>query len=150
MPRHLTIMTYVIAMLLISTGGFIYLCYRPLSLRIFEWTGLSASTQWLAAFRSASTTSMPEWVVYAFPDGLWACAYTICIGAIWDFSFSKCIPVALAIPIVGIMSELLQAIGQVQGVFDYADLIAYIVGAIIGLVYIYMINRKLNNIKKIV
>ncbi len=145
MPKRLLITSYLVAFLLILMGGAIYLCYRPLSLRMFRWAHLTDSTQWLTSLRETVPSSLPDWVVFALPDGLWACSYTIFIGILWNFSFPKCLPFALIIPLIGVASELLQKISLLPGVYDVADLISYTAGGLLGVLYIYFANKLNNN-----
>lgn len=141
MSRLLQVLSIGLASVFIMLGGLIYFCYRPLSLAMFKWLRITNTTTWLASLRSSAPAHMPEWVIYAFPDGLWACSYAIFIGVIWNFEYPKCIPVALFIPLIGVVSEFLQAFRLLPGIFDWWDLIMYIVGGIVGYAYIYWANR---------
>lgn len=145
MSKRLLINSYLLAFILILMGGLIYLCYRPMSLRLFRWAHLTASTQWITSLRRGVPSSLPDWVIYALPDGLWACSYAIFIGTLWNFSLPKCLPFALIIPVIGVASELLQKIGMLPGVYDTADLLSYSAGGILGVGYIYFANKFISN-----
>lgn len=120
----------------------IYICYRPLSLAMFWLTNISEETDWIMSLRHTAPSNMPSWIIYALPDGLWSCSYTILVGTIWDFDLSKCVYMLLFIPALGFISELLQGVGIVPGVFDWSDLIAYLLGGLLGFMYVYFMMKK--------
>ena len=134
--------SFITASILLIIGGFIYLSYRPLSLAMFRWTNTTADTHWLMSIRQVVPQDMPDWIVYALPDGLWACSYTIFIGTIWDFNIQRCMYLLFLIPLLGIISEFLQGCSMLPGIFDWIDLIAYTSGLIIGLIFLTYINKK--------
>lgn len=138
--RLLILISYVVAIILIIAGGMIYLCQRSLSLAMFRWVGLSSSSKWLMTLREMTPDQLPEWIKYSLPDGLWSCAYVIFIGAIWKLEYPKCMTVALIMPLIGILSEVLQKIGLISGVYDNIDLIMYIIGGLYGWAFIYLLN----------
>lgn len=121
-----------------------YVCYRPLSLAFFSWFGLSEESAFLMSIRSAAPSGFPDWCRFALPDGLWAAAYVICIGAVWRFEYPACIPPAMIIPAIGILSEILQAIRLLPGTFDWIDLVMYGAGAVCGWGYIYFVNQQIH------
>ena len=142
--RTLRTASYVIGLLLVVAGGMIYVCYRPLSLTFFSWIGASEDSGLLMTLRSSASSSLPDWCIYALPDGLWACAYVICIGAIWGFEYPDCIAFAMIIPGIGILSEILQAFRLMPGTFDWFDLAMYLSGGLFGWAYIYAVHKVLN------
>lgn len=127
-------------------GGLIYLGARPLYLNMFQWVGIGEDTGWLMALRGGFPKSTPEWVVYALPDGLWSFAYTLAVSVIWDFDFRRGWVMITLIPVIGILSELMQLFGWLQGVFDWVDLITYSGGLAVGLLVSYMF--KIQRIKR--
>ena len=139
--------SYALASLLIVGGGIIYVCYRPLSLWFFFWVGASEKSKTLMSIRSAAP-DIPGWCIYALPDGLWAVAYGIFIGAIWNFEYPACISVAMLIPAIGIVSEFLQAFHLLPGTFDWVDLTMYFSGGLLAWAYIYAAHRLTENNKK--
>lgn len=128
-------------------GGLIYLGARPLYLNMFHWAGLGENTGWLKILRDAFPKSTPEWIVYALPDGLWSFAYTLAVSVIWDFDFRRGWMMIILIPLIGIISELMQLFDLLQGVFDYGDLIAYSGGFAIGLLVSYRFGYKIYKFK---
>lgn len=109
---------------------------------MFRWAHIGTDTQWLMSIRQLMPQELPDWVVYALPDGLWACSYTIFIGAIWNFKINRCLGLLLFIPMAGVLSELLQAVGLLPGVFDWGDMFSYIFGMLTGLLFIQCIYKK--------
>lgn len=108
---------------------------------MFRWANLSSHTAWLMSLRTVVPQNIPDWIIYALPDGLWACSYTILIGTIWDFNVEKCLAIMAIIPLMGILSELLQCCNVLPGVFDWHDLVAYSLGFVIGIAYINRIRK---------
>ena len=139
------IISYVIGTTILLLGGLLYIAYRPLSLKMFQWFHMTESTPWLLKFRSLVPHGLPDWIIYALPDGLWVCSYVILIGVVWHFSVPECIPTALIIPLIGIVSELLQGVKLMPGVFDIADVTAYGLGTLTGIIYIFIINKIKTN-----
>lgn len=80
-------------------------------------------------------------VKYSLPDGLYCAAYILFIDAIWhdDESFIKYYIISL-VPLVTIISEILQYFGLVRGTFDIYDLICYSLPLIIY--YAYKVYSK--------
>lgn len=141
MVRFVTKLSYIIATVLIVIGGLVYICYRPLNLMMFVWSKKLGCYEWTICLRDIVSLNMPNWVIYALPDGLWTCSYIIFVGAIWNFDLYTCWTIAMIIPTIGIISELLQGIHMVSGYFDWYDLLAYFLGGTVGLSYIYIINK---------
>lgn len=60
------------------TGGFIYLLYRSLTLRMFSWLKTLGLYQMVLSWReSLGLCHLPNWVIYSLPDGLWMGAYLL-------------------------------------------------------------------------
>lgn len=141
--------SYITASVLLTIGGLVYICYRPLRLLMFRWAHISQDTHWLMSVRHSIPADLPAWFVYALPDGLWACSYTIIVGTIWNFEISRCLELLILIPMAGVISELLQACGLLPGIFDWSDMTAYIFGMLVGLLFLQCINNKRKHIKHI-
>ena len=144
MRRIVTILSYMLAGIIIVMGGLIYICYRPLSLVMFAWSKKVGCYEWLISIRELVSLNIPNWIIYALPDGLWCCSYIIFVGTIWNFDLYRCWTIAIIIPTIGIISELLQRVHILSGYFDWYDLSAYFLGGIVGLSYVYIINKYIN------
>lgn len=132
LSRHICAIMLIIAIFAISTGGLIYISYRPLSLYMFKWLNLNDGTSWLMSLRTMMDNKLPNWVIYELPGGLWSLAYVILICSIWDFNIKRCWIIASFIPLLGIGSELMQALNFLPGQFDWWDCIMYACGAVFG------------------
>lgn len=92
----------------------IYLFTRQ-GLRLHAWTGASA---WPALSHA------PAWVRYNLPDGLWQFSFCLTIFHVWrDAPRSMERTLMLALPLLlGLGTEVLQALDWLEGVFDAKDL----------------------------
>lgn len=142
-----TWISIIVAFFLIIAGGVIYIFMRPLSLRMFKWASVDESTQWLVSVRQRLDFNVDDWVIYALPDGLWACSYVIFVGVIWGFDFKRSFWIVSIVPIIGLLSEFLQTVRLLPGVFDWCDVICYALGWILGLTYIKCIEILIKKTK---
>ena len=114
-------------------GCTIYLLFRSKSLNIYRWCisiGLSDTIDTLR--HAVQYWYVSDIVKFSLPDGLYCAAYILLIDAIWnnDNCFAKYFIISL-IPIVTIISEILQYFGIVVGTFDIYDLICYVLPPLI-------------------
>ena len=126
----------ILAIILFLIGVSIYLLWRDEHLLIHRILHVVGIDILIAPFRSsASEINIPEWIRFALPDGLWSMSYILMIDALVkrDYFWTSLIPV------IGLLSELLQLIGWLPGTFDVADIIAYIVPYFI---YLLIINKN--------
>lgn len=127
------------AIVIFIIGGLIYLIYRPTSLIMFEWSHKIGIEDWIISLREQfGRTVMPNWVVYSLPDGLWLLSYLIIIDSIWYKSHSilfYCF--ILALPVIALLSEILQLFGVINGVFDIIDFLFYILAFLFYLLINY-------------
>lgn len=114
-------------------GATIYLLWGSRQLlghRVLGWLGLSDVI--FVIRQSVFPHTPPEWVRFNLPDALWTFAYILVI----DCFFRHDIPAAnhhahslriwtAAIPLIGILSELMQGLNLVPGTFDVLDLLSY-------------------------
>jgi hypothetical protein len=111
----------------IAIGAAIYLLFRTTSLLVFEWLrAVSLFELTLAARRLLSGISLPKWLLYSLPDGLWVYAVTSWMILIWDRNpplLWLFVGVAL-----GVGGEVGQAISIVPGTFQHLDVIFYVAG----------------------
>jgi hypothetical protein len=105
----------------------------------FDKLGLSYIIEPLR--RIGTEHSVFDWVKNSLPDGLWLFSYMFLIDTIWDgeqpiFYYSF----LWVLPIIAIISELLQAVGIVPGVFDTKDMLCYISAIILFLILKYIVK----------
>jgi len=112
--------------MLLLVGGLLYVTFRSdrlLMFRVIDYVGLGDVT---ASYRSFVNLALPAWVVYCLPDALWSAAYILLVDVIMKgHSHGARLVVASVIPMVGLVSELLQTTGLMPGTFDVLDMVAY-------------------------
>ena len=117
----------LLAPILLTVGGAVYLLLRPRTLLLFRVAdGLGFSDQVNQWRSSVSSSMLPEWMVYCLPDALWTTAYLLVIDALLRTE-PRCQRMCSAaiIPVVGLLSEVLQWAGLLPGTYDPLDLAAY-------------------------
>ena len=123
----------VLGVFFLVFGCAIYLLFRSKSLNIYKWCVIIGISDTIDTLRHAvHDWSVSDIVKYSLPDGLYCAAYILLIDAIWNNSncFAKYYIISL-IPIVTIISEILQYFGIVVGTFDMYDLICYVLPPLI-------------------
>ena len=127
---------------LVGFGGLIYLAFRPTTILLFHIADGMGLMPLIAQWRSLMATWQPsEFWVYSLPGGLWASAYILLVyGLLERQSTLLRLTIASSIPLVGVISELLQGAHCLPGVFDWADLLCY--AAPLGLLYMYEIIKN--------
>ena len=116
-----------LAFLLLVIGGGIYLLMRqPVMLMHKVASELGIGTLIDKGRMLVQGWQLPEWMIFSLPGALWSTAYILIIDALLSKSPSwRRFAVAAFIPLVGIVSELLQFVGLLPGTFDALDIIAY-------------------------
>lgn len=119
----------VTALVLFLMGAVIYLLFRPRSLVGFTALDLMGLGPWADQMRQAAMGwSIPEFVVYCLPNGLWSTSYILLIDVLLATQSRRVrILVASIIPLLGAVSEVLQAFALCPGTFDVLDLCCYLV-----------------------
>lgn len=130
---------YILGIISFLLGVSIYLLWRDihhLVFYLFDSIGLSSPILFLRNL--FSFVNPPEWVLYSLPDGLWSLAYILIIdAAVGKYSELKIRLFWISIiPIIGILSEIMQLSGWLIGTFDPIDLISYTLPLIIYTIYI--------------
>lgn len=133
-----------LGLLLLATGSLIYLLFRSKTLYIYVWCkslGLSAI---IDAFRkNVQNWNVSDFVRFSLPDGFYCAAYVLMIDAIWHDDKRKVKYILLSlVPIITIVSEILQFYGVVRGTFDEMDLFCYLIPPIA-----YIMLALINNLK---
>lgn len=128
-------LTLGIAFLLI--GASLYLLFRSrqhLGFKLIDAIGLGDITDGLR--RMVAGVHPPEFVIFALPDGLWTASYILIMAYLFrDHSRRTRICWTSVIPILGLISELLQLAGIVPGTFDIADILCYSLPMVIYIIY---------------
>lgn len=125
-----------ISLLSFFVGGLIYLLFRTETLEMFGWARTLGIYDKLSLWRRCvSADGIPEFVIFALPDGLWLFSYIVVIATVWDFRLRQCWLSIIALPVVALVSEMGQISGIVPGTFDMADMGCYLLATILGMVY---------------
>lgn len=123
--------------LLLLAGGTIYVLLRSkqtLLNVLIDATGASGVEE---AREKASGLTIPEWIVYSLPGGLWSAAYILLIHALtMGERPGRRLLWAALIPALGVLSELLQQEKLLPGVADRWDVFFYALPYFIYFVYI--------------
>ena len=130
-----------LAALMLLFGCGIYLLFRSKSLYIYKWCAALGLSDNINTLRYAiSGWNMPDFVKYSLPDGMYCAAYILIMDAIWykEKGIMKYLVIFL-VPVITVISEVLQYFGIVRGTFDYRDLVCY---AIPLFTYLYYKNRN--------
>lgn len=132
----IVLQTFFHCFLPIILGGMIYVLFRPLSLKMFDWFEFIGLMDIILKMRDFSQNYLffPNWFYYALPDGLWTYAFTSSFMLIWGKSST--LKYWLAIPfILSIIPELLQYFNLLVGTFDLYDLLFQLFGFFISFLY---------------
>lgn len=126
----------------IIIGGLIYISFRSLSLRMFEWfewCSIDYSTSLIRSTFYPLRSYFPPWFYYSLPDALWVYSFSSALLILWDNNFRK-VKYWLLIPVMsGILIEFLQGFNLFSGTFDLLDLVFSISGLLLS---IFFINNK--------
>lgn len=124
-----------LGLMLLALGCGIYLLFRSKTLYIYVWCKSLGLSGYIDALRIVLFQwSLPDFIKYSLPDGLYCAAYLFIMDAIWREEKGPTKYIILStIPVITISSELLQYFGFIRGTFDLADLICYTVPSLIFL-----------------
>lgn len=142
----------IVSFISLLFGTVIYLLLRPASLKVFYWLNLLNIDFLNSDIRKTifkHNKSFPDWFLYSLPDGLWITSYVCLMFYIWNFkiNYSSIFWISI-VPVIAIFSEIGQLLKLVQGTFDLSDLIFYLLGFIIPILFI-MKNKHLTFIKNL-
>jgi len=147
-PSRLYIFLAVIAILL---GGFIYIFLRPSEHVFFGWISTMGLDNLLNLARQNSISQslhLPDWIVFALPNGLWAFAYALIITGIWSGSKSWLKYFWMAsIPLLVLGFEVLQYAGIIRGTFCLQDVLMGLAGILLGTIVGFKITKSNNHEK---
>ena len=145
--NHFSKRKYIfLSSLAIFAGGLIYILFRPVEPLFLNWFSAVGIENWIGTLREKSlsiSSTLPQWMVYSLPNGLWAFAYTSTVIFIWtgSKSFIKYFWF-LSIPVLVFGFEVLQHTGDLQGTYSLIDLIWGAIGITIGFITAYIISRQ--------
>lgn len=125
-------------MMMLMLGGLVYLLFRPRTLLLFHVADAMGLSPFITQLRSGvEGIVLPNWVVNCLPDALWAGAYVLLVDCVMRGRPVKLrLLLAAVIPVLGVVSEALQACGWLSGTFDWLDIVAYMAPYVLYLVVV--------------
>ena len=116
---------YIISLISLLLGSFIYLIFRPMSLLMFEWVEYLGLTKNLLSIRLLLNDTDPgNFVIYNLPNGLWVLSITILLFKIWGDTKKKYFKMYMSfLFILVVLPETLQFFKLLEGTFDVFDLL---------------------------
>lgn len=131
-----------VGILILWIGGVIYVAFRPQSIYLFRYLdALTLSDYVLIVRKYFSNTVLPDFIIYALPDGLWITSYIFIMVGIWNVFNRQQLILCSILPVISILSELGQFCGIVKGTPDYADIVCYATPYICYLSINHIINK---------
>lgn len=134
-----------IATLLI--GSLIYILFRSSTLKMFIWYEKLGITNQISRMRAKTflySNKLPDFLLYALPDGFWMFSYMSLILYLWKNELRRDnIFWVFILSIIALLSELGQLLKIISGTFDIVDLLMYLLGTILP----FMIYKKSITIK---
>lgn len=105
-------------------GGIIYISFRSVSLRLFNWFEIVGLKTVITSIRNSFLpfkNELPSWTYFSLPDGLWVYAFSSALIILWGDQF-KDGKYWLLIPLLfGAFIEMAQKIKIFPGTFDIID-----------------------------
>lgn len=125
-----------LAFVTLFIGGMIYVVYRSKNLLMFSWFDALGISPMVEVVRmDYGDKSIYAWIKNSFPATLWLFSYLWVVDAIWGeqkhWAYTAFI---IVLPVVAIISEVLQGLGIMPGTFDFLDVIGYLLAFILFLI----------------
>lgn len=129
--------TILLSLSLVSLllGCIIYLSFRTTDFLIYHWIGLKTDAGWIRSWQAAvSNYPTCDFIKFSLPDGLWLYSYLTLTELIWDKHNGTEKKIFLtSIPLLAIMTEMLQFLHIYPGTGDWMDVFAYILAILLCL-----------------
>lgn len=134
--RHL--IKIFLAVSSLTTGGLIYIIYRPTTLNMFSWFDYLGLSPFIRNLRDIDKCFIPnDFILFSFPDGLWITSYLIIVNnVIPHFRKKELLFWIILLPVLSIISEFAQWANLIQGTYDINDIICYILPLFINLIFL--------------
>lgn len=122
------------------SGTIIYLLFRTASIKVFNWFNFFNIDFLNTPIRKTSfqyAPQLPDWFLYSLPDGLWMASYVCLMICVWNFkiNYNSLFWISI-VPVIAIFSEIGQLLRWIPGTFDFSDLLFYLSGLILPLLYV--------------
>jgi len=111
---------------------------------MFDWFRALGLEDVINAWRGgASLYRPPGWVLFYVPNGTWTYAFTSILTYLWIDTFSFIKYLAILFPVsMGLFLEIGQYINFIPGTYSHGDIIAHLLGAIIGFSLVKFIFKR--------
>ena len=136
--------TYFSSLLLLALGGLTYVFFRPRTILMFQVIDKMGLGEWVDNLRDgAAYHTLPGWMVYCLPNGLWSASYILLMGTLMNGrNLYELMAWTCIIPALGILSELMQGMGILNGTYDPVDLACYALPYLIYLSTLFFPDLK--------
>ena len=123
----------ILSLLILCVGGLIYIGFRDTSLLMFTWFNHLGLTEHIGTVRNIfNSEGVYGWVKNSLPDGLWLFSYMFLVDVIWNGSKSVSSHVFIYyLPLLALLSEILRYWGVGPGVFDWIDVVSYLLAILL-------------------
>lgn len=121
-----------LSIMFILIGGFIYLFFRPHTLKMFVWLRIINCEQIFQLKDYNQDLKFIEFLIFSLPNGLWILSFLIIIGLIWEKYHIFFIIYSSFFTGISILFEFLQKVEFIPGTFDIADILVLLIFHILG------------------
>lgn len=121
-----------LSIMFILIGGFIYLFFRPHTLKMFVWLRIINCEQIFQLKDYNQDLKFIEFLIFSLPNGLWILSFLIIIGLIWGKYHIFFIIYSSFFTGISILFEFLQKVEFIPGTFDIADILVLLIFHILG------------------
>lgn len=139
MTLRIKILTLLHSLLPVTIAGLIYVAFRSVDLKMFDWfysIGLEDAIQAYRDTLSPTKQYIPNWIYLSLPNALWVYSFTSSLIIIWS-NQTSILKYWLVIPFaLGVIVEFLQYINIIRGTFDIVDLSLSLIGWILSIVIV--------------
>lgn len=144
----------VISILAVLLGGIIYILFRSSDIIAIHWMNSIGMEGWIQEIRSlelGGKLTVPQWIGYTLPNGLWAFAYALIISYLWirRSSWMKWVWLS-TIPTLVFGFEMLQYLKILPGTFSMEDLLSGLTGILTGVLVGIKIQKNRKHEKALV
>ena len=132
-----SILVLFIVLSALCFGVLIYATTRTDALYLNQWTSHLSGGALKEFFQPfLSTISIPQWIIYSLPDGLWMLALMMLMMLIWNFKLHhKSLPWLAGAFMTGILFETAQGLHWISGTFDINDIYCLCLGALLPILF---------------
>lgn len=136
------IIQVILGVILLIGGCIIYIVWRSEDTNLNVWCRIAGLDFLIDYLRVNLEIYDPgTFVRNSLPDGLYCGAYILIMDGIWSNSVMwKRICMALLMPVVALVHEMLQLFGMMSGTFDSIDMLCYSAPVVLYILSLYFFN----------